>query len=837
MKGFFNTVLDSSKEVLKDIKHDSLEIIGRGLKSRALNNSLEESKIWDHLPYDEYSDGIFKNKNSYGFILKVSHFSGVSEQKKDVLGSFVNYEVPTECYLEIINYASPKIGHITNKYLDASQRGSLYEKLARRRVDYINSGSWKNILGNKGFYIFRDFSLYFVVTVKREEDLEVLKTFKEKMHYTLERLGCSVKIVDDMELAALLKEFLYPEANANAAITFERKDKIMQYMDGESEFVAEVDGVRVTNNKKEFKYLIFEVVEFPDAWELGESVNLMEKFEHGVRMPFPFMIRYGMKFLDHEKSKRMAGRTRALKIKQGDTDGIFQYVPKMIEEIEDWDYIDKCLGTGQRLARGAINILVVVSERDSTAVAQAVKSHFSELKFKIEQVRHETINSMIATLPFGFTEGYQKLEQLKITGTLTSHIAKNLMPIFADHGNTASPLMLLGGRRGQLFYFDNFLSKENFNMVIVGKPGAGKSTFLNELTASTLRLGGQVVTLDDGESAKEACLIQGGIYVDFKQDFCINPFTLFIEKGAMDDYVADFEEPFVNLVMSMLCIIMGVDINGVSPENTVYKTIMRRAIVSVMKKKGEEGGFKDIWIELKENPKCSFKSDPDITNRLIDVLEDYAIGDESCYFNGKSSLSIESMFTVFEFSKLNSNKVIKNSVLMLVTFLVYSKMFKRERRMALIIDEAWSLLKHDGMKEFMASIARRARKYKGCLVVATQNYFDFDKSESQTANEILACSDWRVMAGADRADEVWLKELFSLDMEIGLLKGVETQKGLYSEYMIKHKNGGSDIARLFLEPFSRALYSSTAEDVKRLESLKKEGLSTEQAIEKIIGVN
>ena len=124
----------------------------------------------------------------------------------------------------------------------------------------------------------------------------------------------------------------------------------------------------------------------------------------------------------------------------------------------------------------------------------------------------------------------------------------------------------------------------------------------------------------------------------------------------MDDYVADFEEPFVNLVMSILCIIMGVDINGVSPENTVYKTIMRRAIVSVMKKKGEEGGFKDIWIELKENPKCSFKSDPDITNRLIDVLKDYAIGDESCYFNSKSSLSIESMLTVFEFSKLTAIK-------------------------------------------------------------------------------------------------------------------------------------------------------------------------------------
>ena len=53
--------------------------------------------------------------------------------------------------------------------------------------------------------------------------------------------------------------------------------------------------------------------------------------------------------------------------------------------------------------------------------------------------------------------------------------------------------------------------------------------------------------------------------------------------------------------------------------------------------------------------------------------------------------------------------------------------------------------------------------------------------------------------------------------------------------MIKHKSGGSDIARLFLEPFSAALYSSTAEDVKRLSELKKKGLNTEQAIERMIG--
>lgn len=86
---------------------------------------------------------------------------------------------------------------------------------------------------------------------------------------------------------------------------------------------------------------------------------------------------------------------------------------------------------------------------------------------------------------------------------------------------------------------------------------------------------------------------------------------------------------------------------------------------------------------------------------------------------------------------------------MIVVFLVYSKMFKRERRMALIIDEAWRLLKHNAMKDFIGGVARRARKYRGSLLVATQNYSDFNKEFSETAADVLTCSDWRVMSGSD----------------------------------------------------------------------------------------
>ena len=52
--------------------------------------------------------------------------------------------------------------------------------------------------------------------------------------------------------------------------------------------------------------------------------------------------------------------------------------------------------------------------------------------------------------------------------------------------------------------------------------------------------------------------------------------------------------------------------------------------------------------------------------------------------------------------------------------------------------------------------------------------------------------------------------------------------------MICHKEGGSDIARLFLEPFSQGLYTSTAEDVKALEDYKEAGMTVEEAVEALI---
>jgi conjugal transfer ATP-binding protein TraC len=159
----------------------------------------------------------------------------------------------------------------------------------------------------------------------------------------------------------------------------------------------------------------------------------------------------------------------------------------------------------------------------------------------------------------------------------------------------------------------------------------------------------------------------------------------------------------------------------------------------------------------------------------------------------------------------------------------------RERRTSLIIDEAWRLLKHDAIKNFIEGIARRARKYNGNLVVATQSISDFEENKSASAAAVLSQSDFRILLSAEGKDEKILKE--HLDMEPGeveIAKNLRGEKGLYSEFIIRHSSSAWLIGRLILDPFSAKLYSSKAEDVIAIKHLQNLGSTLEEAIEQLI---
>ena len=860
------------KEILQymlDIKNDS-KLVFDDLQRRVLinlskkatkntksssENSYEIPHLKDLLAYETFDGGscVFENKTTQGFIIRVSHFTGMNERAKKSFKSLISNDIPAGCTVQVINYASPRIGDIVDYWYNSgnkSAKGSIYKKITEKRRDFFKDGSWQSIFGDRQNLLVRNFELYFCFSLPKaltasgkEENLLILKALQEKLQEGFKGIGSSCFVLDKSSFESFLAEILVPSLNIYKNQTIQ--DLVAS--DIKESFKSDL-GIEMQTDRIKFgdcHYVTFEITEFPDIWDLESGINYIGQFDGSSMIPCPFYISYGFTMKTRADSDRIASKYRMIKVQQGNSK-LPMFFPRMMEETHDWHYVSERINQGERLGKAVIYVVLLAKDKEQADKASAALSdHFARLKFRIEKVKYDTVNTFLATLPFGIAENWQMLDQLKVPSTLLSGAAMNLMPVFADLQNYANPLMMFVARRGQLFFFDNFKAADNlngnFNMVIVGNSGRGKSVWMQEYTTAILRNGGQVIIIDDGRSFKNTCELFDGDFVDFGcGNFCINPFSLYREPSDTEDN-SEFKEffvlPFIDLVVSILCILLKIDrSNETDTKIALQLSVLENAIRVVIKKKGSSGGFKDIRQELLNSPEIRKTETEEFCNTAAYILEKCDEGQSyDQYFNGTSTLNITKDFTVFELSDLQKDLTLQNTVLMTVVFLVYAKMQGRERRTALMIDEFWRLGKHPLLKEPIEGFARRGRKYNLSLILASQCMSDFSKADSPAGAAALAQSDWRIMLSVDGKDEEMLKsELQMSPGEIEIARNLSGIKGAYSEFMIRHKSGSWQIGRLLLDPFSAKLYSTKAEDVAAIKKMRAQGVPVEEAIERLL---
>ena len=122
-------------------------------------------------------------------------------------------------------------------------------------------------------------------------------------------------------------------------------------------------------------------------------------------------------------------------------------------------------------------------------------------------------------------------------------------------------------------------------------------------------------------------------------------------------------------------------------------------------------------------------------------------------------------------------------------------------------------------------------------MTATQSRRDYDKTPA--ARAALENSDWTIYF-AQKPDAVEEANDNTNRQQTPFfnqcLKSLTTKRDNYAECWIQGTNGGS-IYRLWLDPFSRLLYSSRAEDHARIKEVQATGLSLKDAIRKVIAEN
>ena len=97
------------------------------------------------LPYRvfEPSQRLYLNARSIGFVLAVAPLVGADERTGDLLGQFFSEGLPPGACVQIVHWASPRIGRtIAPWFAPRYAKGGVFEAIARQRVDAFHDLVW-----------------------------------------------------------------------------------------------------------------------------------------------------------------------------------------------------------------------------------------------------------------------------------------------------------------------------------------------------------------------------------------------------------------------------------------------------------------------------------------------------------------------------------------------------------------------------------------------------------------------------------------------------------------------------------------------------------------------
>lgn len=389
-----------------------------------------------------------------------------------------------------------------------------------------------------------------------------------------------------------------------------------------------------------------------------------------------------------------------------------------------------------------------------TTVIIAVYDKLGENKNK------KAVKAKLRDMGFGYTEmlGRQNdayvtsmlssIDKVKISrGIQTSSIAA-CFP-FVSNSIMDKKGLLIGENRLPVFldFFKRDSEFVNSNMVIMGKPGSGKSYAAKTIISSLASDDCRIFVLDPENEYGRLAGNMGGASIDVSSSNhgMINPFEVIL--GIDDDENSfyshlQFLEEFYRLILK------GINADSLELLNKITQELYKRKGI------GPESDFKKLtstdyptFDELGELVKCKIHEEKDEYNRsCLKVIENYISkfltgGRNSNLWNGHTSFSPKEQFLSFNFQRLlaNKNDTTANAQMLLILKWVENEVMKnrdrnirsgKKRKIVVAIDEAHLFIddKYPIALDFMYQLAKRIRKYDGMLIIITQNVKDFATS-------------------------------------------------------------------------------------------------------------
>lgn len=396
----------------------------------------------------------------------------------------------------------------------------------------------------------------------------------------------------------------------------------------------------------------------------------------------------------------------------------------------------------------------------------------------------------------------------------------DFIPIYGPREGDDDPAVIFRNRLNGLVSFNPFdPNLTNYNALVTGSSGAGKSFLNNCILAQELARGLRVFIIDIGGSYKKLTEALGGQYLemDLSDQYRINPF----------DIPNPTEEPSNQKLKSLLAVIESMVVDDEKTKLTkLDRVLLEKAIIELYEEKREQNKV-PVLSELTE--KLSKSKEPSMIELSKILFMWTGNRPYGKLLDGHGGLKTDAPICTFDLKGLSSYPDLQSVMILILTDFILTQVEQdKVNKKRIILDEAWQLLKSNAAAGFMEYCARTLRKTGSGITFITQGVEEIVDSPigpaimNNTATKFILLQ---------RGDSEILRTALKLNnQELNLIYSLEQRKGEFAEgFMIEGDH--RQVIRIYPSPFEYWLSTSDANDNRHIQELREQGLTLVEAIE------
>jgi len=514
-------------------------------------------------------------------------------------------------------------------------------------------------------------------------------------------------------------------------------------------------------------------------------------------------------------------------------------------------YVDPNVRVGQEETEGAIThisqtgdhvfqvgVSLILLDRDRRRLEGRISQAMSALAqvpgnpFRV--LRNGLLSPWLNLAPFSGRVAEEKVYLLETN-------AAHFFPTTGAWKGSPRPVALFQNRQGALVYVDPFDKRmRNYNGIVVGGSGSGK-TFAVQYLISELLKDEQVsvVILDRGRNYQALVEAFGGAMVDIRPGAgtSVNPFDL--EEGE-NEPSAEKKADLLKIIRAMIP--PGEDkvqeaIENAILEAAIEQTYKRRTTVDI--KDGKEvkvyegatlSDLVKVLLTLDFLGERSLSpAEKEVARGLALRLQSWT-GDTplGSFVDRPTNVPVARARVVsYELEGLDAYEGLDVVGTMLIANLIWKRAFEgkkrgEERRVLVVLDEAWKVFKNRFAASLVEELYRRFRHLGGGIWSITQSLQDFT---GESAGRIVQNTTWFFLLRVQGEDE-YIQNLFKLpDRAMSVFRTLGGVKGRFSELMVwsvRDDRYEGDVLQLWPTAYDYWLFTSTQEEAAKRRKLAEE---------------